>query len=146
DQGMKTLNVAILGIPIPKRMKKLPISKTGFPTPWFVARVPQTGEHDLRVADQAKKYMAIKRGLCWLCGEPLGQFKVFVIGPMCSINRVSSEPPCHLDCAEYAARACPFLSKPRMRRNEQNMPEGHQEAPGVMLKRNPGVVALWVTK
>lgn len=125
-------------------MKRLPISKQGYPTPWFVGKVD--GEYDFRLADPEKMYAAVKRNLCWLCGQPLGVHKVFVIGPMCVVNRVSSEPPSHLDCADYAARACPFLTKPRMRRNEADLPEDGQGPAGIMLKRNPGVAALWVTR
>jgi hypothetical protein len=141
---MKTLNVSILGIPIPERMKRLPISSKGFPVPWFVAMV--NGNWDFRVIGPGKVDGAVKRKLCWLCGQPLGQYQVFVIGPMCTVNRVSAEPPSHLECADYAARACPFLTKPAMRRNEKDMPGQAKEPAGTMIKRNPGVAALWVTK
>jgi hypothetical protein len=140
---MRSLNVAILGIPIPEKMKRLPISNQGFPTPWFVGKVD--GEYDFRVADPAKLYAAIKRNLCWLCGQPLGVHKVFVIGPMCAVNRISAEAPCHFECADYSVRACPFLSKPRMRRNEVDMPEGATMSESG-IKRNPGVAVIWVTK
>jgi hypothetical protein len=63
---------------------------------------------------------------------------------MCAVNRVISEPPSHFGCAEFSAKACPFLSRPRMRRNEKDLPEGKEPA-GIGLKRNPGVVCLWVT-
>ncbi len=124
-------------------MKRRPISREGYPTPWFVALVD--GEYDFRVADPDKVVQAIKRKLCWLCGQPLGVHFTFVIGPMCAVNRVSSEPPCHLECAEYAARACPFLTKPKMRRNEVDLPENIRET-NIMIKRNPGVCALWTTR
>jgi len=143
---MTKLNAAIYHIPLPEKMKRLPISKEGFPTPWFVATVPSTGERDFRVADQEKMYIAIKRSLCWLCGQQLGVHKAFVIGPMCSITRTISEPPCHLQCAEYAAKACPFLTRPKMRRNEVDLPEETQEPAGYGLKRNPGACCIWVTK
>jgi len=141
---MKNLNVSILGIPIPDRMKRLPISNKGYPVPWFVAF--HNGDWDFRVIGPGKIESAVKRKLCWLCGQPLGVHQVFTLGPMCSVNRVSAEPPSHLECADYAARACPFLSKPKMRRNEVDMPEEHQPPAGIMLRRNPGVTALWVTK
>jgi hypothetical protein len=124
-------------------MKYLPISKQGYPTPWFVAEV--NGERDFRVVDPEKMVMAVKRSLCWLCGQPLGVHKVFVLGPMCAVNRISAEPPLHMECADYSARACPFLSKPRMRRNEADLPEKvHFSENGI--KRNPGATALWVTR
>jgi ferredoxin len=141
---MKTLNVSILGIPIPARMQSRPISSKGYPVPWFVAF--HNGDWDFRVIGPSKIESAVKRKLCWLCGQPLGTFQVFTIGPMCTVNRVSAEPPSHLECAEYAARACPFLTKPKMRRNEEGMPEEAQPPAGIMLKRNPGVTALWTTR
>lgn len=137
------LNQAIKDIPMPARMHKLPINDRGFPVPWFVAKVK--GEWDFRVVDPAKLLACVKNRRCWLCGEPLGQFLSFVIGPMCSINRVSSEPPSHRDCAEYAVRACPFLSKPAMRRNDKDLPE-HGGIAGNAVMHNPGATLIWVTK
>lgn len=142
---MVALNLSINSIPLPQRMRRLPISKTGFPIPWFVARL-EDGSRDFRVADPMKRIIAVKRSLCWLCGEPLGVNKAFVIGPMCVVNRVTSEPPCHLECAGYAAQACPFLAHPRMKRNDRHMPDGWVEAPGFTIARNPGAVAIYVTK
>ena len=42
-------------------------------------------------------------------------------------------------------KACPFLSRPRMRRNEVDLPPGMKPAPGFHLEHNPGVMCLWVT-
>lgn len=83
---------------------------------------------------------------CWLCGGPLGANATFVIGPMCAINRVSAEPPSHRDCAEYAAKACPFLTNPAMRRRERNMPDGTVLPDGDMITRNPGVALTWTSR
>ena len=90
---------------------------------------------------------AVRRDCCWLCGERLGRFYAFAIGPMCSINRVSSEPPSHRACAGYAVLACPFLSKPAMRRNlaAAHDPTG-MSVPGIMVQHNPGATLIWVTK
>jgi hypothetical protein len=140
---MPELNASIRNIPIPTRMISRPISPRGYPVPWFVAEV--NGEYDFRVIGPGKLERAHNQKLCWLCGEKLGRHIVFVIGPMCTVNRVSAEPPSHLACAEYAARACPFLANPRMRRNEIDMPWNGEAPAGTMLKRNPGVTALWIT-
>lgn len=143
---------------MPDRVRRLPISPEGFPVPWFVAwfkdgKISREGEGvpDFRVINTPKIGIAVKRHLCWLCGEPIGQYKAFLIGPMCAINRVISEPPQHRDCAIYAARVCPFLSKPNMARNEKGLLDDKgdskfSEPAGVALKRNPGVVCVWVTK
>lgn len=150
---MPELNASIRNISRPPRMASLPISDRGFPVPWFVAwlddngkRVePGTGTPDFRIVDTPKVGEAYRRRLCWLCGRVLGQYMCFVVGPMCAINRASSEPPSHLDCAEYAARACPFLVQPRMQRNRIEKPD-HVPAPGIMIQHNPGVTLIWTTR
>jgi hypothetical protein len=140
---MNKLNASVFHIPMPDKIKRLPISKEGYPTPWFAATIG--GERDFRVADTEKFYAAVKRSLCWVCGQQLGQYKVFVLGPMCVVNRNTAEPPCHLECAEYSAKACPFLTRPRMRRNAADLPEGAKWSESG-IRRNPGAVALWSTK
>jgi hypothetical protein len=138
---------------IPARIDRLPRDHRGFPVPWFVQFFKDgkasdfgVGEPDFRVADQRKLAKAIKHSLCWICGDPLGRHRVFVIGPMCAINRTISEPPSHRECAEFSAKACPFLSRPRMRRNEKDLPDNRVEPGGIALDRNPGAVCLWETK
>lgn len=138
---------------MPARIKRLPVDRRGFPVPWFVQwfrdgqpSEPREGEPDFRVADMRKMSRAIKERRCWCCGETLGVHLAFVIGPMCAINRTISEPPNHLECAEFSAKGCPFLSRPRMRRNEKDVPEQGQEPAGHGLKRNPGVACVWVTR
>jgi hypothetical protein len=139
---MSQLNKRILHLELPDRMKRLPISDEGYPIPYFVGSVD--GKADFRCADPEKFVICVRHERCWLCGEPLGVRRTFVIGPMCVVNTNTAEPPCHYDCALYSTRACPFLTMPRMRRNEKAMPEGHSVA-GIAIKRNPGVVVLWTT-
>lgn len=130
-------------VPMPKGIEALPKDDRGFPVPWFVAWI--NGEPDFRVIGENKIQQAYKHRKCWLCGCPLGFKAAFVIGPMCAINRVSSEPPSHPECADYAAKVCPFLTKPAMKRNEKDLPN-HKEAAGMGLKRNPGCCLVWVTR
>lgn len=130
--------------PLPERIRRLPVDESrGFPVPWFVAWVG--GKPEFRVADGQKLVRAIHEKLCWVCGDRLGRRLAFVIGPMCAINRVSAEPPCHRECAEFSLRACPFLARPQMDRREGNLPEGTGHA-GMMIRRNPGAMLLWVTR
>src|SRR5262245_23013157 len=132
------LNASICDIPIPERMRHRPVSATGYPVPWFVAWI--NGEPDFRIVDPPKVGRAVRGDLCWLCGQTLGsRHKAFILGPMCSVNLVSSEPPSHRTCAEYAVAACPFLTKPRMRRNDKDQPTETREPGGLMVHRNPGV-------
>lgn len=132
--------------PMPARVASLPVDPVrGYPVPWFVAWVD--GRPEFRVADGAKRLRAVREKLCWVCGERLGTHLAFLLGPMCAVNRVSAEPPCHRECAEFSVKACPFLSRPAMDRREGNyLCEVSGEGPGVMLKRNPGVTLVWMTK
>lgn len=148
---MRELNKRIAHIPVPPRMQRLAISPEGYLVPWFVTWFADgkpadygVGEPDFRVADTAKLVRAIKERRCWVCGDRLGKHLAFVIGPMCAVNRVTSEPPTHRDCAIFSARACPFLSRPRMRRNEKDVPD-HPDAPGLAIMRNPGAMCIWIT-
>ncbi|MBK3333519.1 hypothetical protein GA845_00540 [Burkholderia pseudomallei] len=125
-------------------MMNLPIDERGYPVPYFVAWVD--GKPDFRVSDGAKMQNCVRFHRCWLCGGMLGRYRAFVIGPMCAVNRVSSEPPSHLNCALFAVHACPFLILPKAIRREANTPEGMTDPPGIFLKRNPGVSLVWVTR
>jgi hypothetical protein len=139
-----TLHQSLQGLEIPPRIQALPLDDKGRPVPWFVAWVD--GKPEFRAMDFSKFVRAIKEKRCWVCGQFLGQRFTFVIGPMCAINRISSEPPSHLDCAMFSAVGCPFLSKPHMVRRENDLPEGTHDAAGVGVKRNPGVTLLWSTQ
>jgi hypothetical protein len=128
----------------PARMKSRPIDERGYSIPWFVACID--GKHDFRIADGDKRVRALKHHLCWVCGEKLGVKMTFCIGPMCLINRVTSEPGCHLDCATYAARGCPFLTRPKAQYRSANLPEGMTDPPGIALMHNPTACALYTTR
>lgn len=133
------------GLPeLPSRMRALPVDSRGYPVPYFVEWID--GKPDFRVADQRKLAACIYFKRCWICGQPLGQYKAFVIGPMCAVNRVSAEPPSHIECAKFAAQACPFLAHPKAVRREANLPEDRIPAAGITIARNPGVALVWVTR
>ena len=137
------LNQRIRNIEQPKNMRHLPISDEGYPIPYFVPTI--NGEPEFRGMDGEKMGICIRNRRCWLCGRQMGRYLCFPIGPMCSITRTIAEPSSHYECARYGVMACPFLTQPRMRRNEKDMPDGVGVA-GIAILRNPGVTALWVTR
>jgi hypothetical protein len=143
---MAKYNAAIEAIldQMPFRIKNLPVSDKGFPVPWFVSK--RNGEWDFVAIDAGKPMEAHRRQVCFVCGERLGAYKTFAIGPMCVVNHVTSEPSLHIACAEFSAKSCPFLINPRMRRNFKAMPKENRDAPGMAIDRNPGVVCLWTTR
>ena len=128
---------------IPPRLRSLPV-QNGYPVPWFAAKVD--GVFDFRVVDDGKFAIAIKKQLCWICGQKLGAYLAFAIGPMCVINRTTSEPPAHRECAEWAAKACPFLIQRQDVRRESHLPEGVKDAPGFHSPRQPCAVCIYITK
>jgi hypothetical protein len=140
--------------PPPPRIASLPRDSRGYPVPMFVAwmkggkpvfRGTPGAEPDFRIISPGFLMQAYRHGKCWICGGQMGGHRVFVMGPMCVINRVNSEPPSHRECAEYAALACPFLVKPRMRRlPADDIPD--RRVAGILIERNPGCVALYETR
>ena len=131
-------------LPLPSRMRDLPVDRRGYPVPKFVEWID--GQPDFRVVDSAHLSRCVRHRRCWICGEPLGGTFAFVIGPMCAVNRINAEPPSHVDCAQFAATACPFLSQPLARRNERDLPVETRATAGIMLEHNPTACCLWVTK
>jgi hypothetical protein len=131
-------------VPMPERIAALPQDpERHYPVPFFVAWID--GKPDFRIADEEKRIRCIKEKLCWICGEKLGRYQVFVIGPMCAINRISAEPPMHRDCAEYSVRVCPFLLNPNQKRNPKKVDAELGEPPGIAIMRNPGCMLIWIT-
>lgn len=140
---------------LPERLRLRPVDARGYPVPWFVEWFhpdgtvvkgePGANDHpDFRVVSALKMSRAVRQNLCWVCGGALGKYLAFTIGPMCAVNRTSGEPPAHRECAEFSARACPFLTKPQVERREGGVPEEATIHPA-MLNRNPGVVMVWIT-
>jgi hypothetical protein len=120
---------------LPARIKRLPLDARGFPVPWFVAWLD--GAPDFRIIGPGKIHAALDKEVCWICGDKLGSVLAFTVGPMCLVNRLSSEPPAHLECARFAATACPFLTTPAATRNERGLPAEMIDPPGLHSPGNP---------
>jgi hypothetical protein len=130
---------------LPERMKHLSVDRRGYVVPWFVDWID--GEPEFRAMNPAKWVEAVRFKKCWVCGERLGRYLTFVAGPMCGINRTSSEPPCHLECARWSVRNCPFLNNPEaIRRTDDKIGMEGKCVGGTAITRNPGVSLLWTTK
>src|SRR5580765_764714 len=125
---------------IPARLAKLPKDPRGYPIPWFVHQT--IAGHDFRVIGYGKMREALKDELCWICGGKLGDALAFVVGPMCVINLITSEPPSHLDCARFAAQNCPFLTVPEAKRDPREIPAEADAPAGLHDPRNPALCAI----
>lgn len=140
---MSATDPRLLTTPIPPRLSRRPRDR-GYPVPWFVG-VGADGAYDFRFVDPQRIVEAVRDRRCFMCGEPLGVVLAFVTGPMSAINRIAPEPPSHRECAEYAARVCPFLTRPHARRRENDRP-ADVWMPGAPSLRNPGIALVWLTR
>lgn len=143
---------ALVDVPMPDRIKALPRAANGYPVPYFVAWLsdgqrtrPGVGVPDFRIVDPEAFLQCVKRERCWICGGQLTKYRGFVLGPMCVVTRVTSEPASHQGCALYAMMVCPFLAHPNRRRNDRPFASEVVPAAGDHSLDNPGVMALWVT-
>lgn len=103
-------------IPIPENMKSLPMTDRGYLKPWFVKA------DDFRVVDNAKAEIANAKKACWICGKPFNERRfALVCSPLSAMTRIFREPPCHIECAEYAMRVCPFILYPNSKRRTANL-------------------------
>lgn len=129
--------------PLPEGLQHLPLDARGYPVPRFVAMVD--GKPDHRIADVAYMAQAVQRGLCWICGRamPADGSMAFLVGPAALVTRISPEPPMHAECAGYAARACPFLTRPYARRRDAGRPAEAVRPPGNMLPDHPVCACVW---
>lgn len=109
-------------VALPSRCRDLAVYD-GARVPWSVAWVesePRGGpasataigaiatRPDFRQSDAAKVVRCIEDERCLVCGGPLGRFRTFVLTTMSIVNGLSSEPPCHRECAEWWARVTPI--------------------------------------
>jgi hypothetical protein len=137
--------------PLPERLKYLRVNSRGYPVPFFVQWMkdekpcrPGEGEPDFQITSEDALVSCIRDSACWVCGQRLGVFRAYVLGPIAAINRISREPPSHLECAEFAAKACPFMVNPQMVRPKVKATNVIVDS--MMLPENPGISIVWVVR
>lgn len=131
-------------LPLPEEMVGRPVDHRGFPVPWFVTRKTEEGLWDFVHVDPNRITEAVKHRKCFVSGEKMGKFVAFVVGPMCTITRISSDAPVKPNIAEWSARVCPFLTRPSAVRPKWDENSG-SATPGFLVPGNPGICAIWVT-
>jgi hypothetical protein len=126
-------------------MRHLPLDERGYPIPEFVDTVDD--KRDFRFMSQVHWQHCVQQRRCWVCGGQLGARLCFVVGPMCLVNRTSSEPPSHRECGQWSARFCPFLSRPHMVRREDDLSRSVAgNVAGCPILRNPGAIACVIAR
>ncbi len=128
---------------LPERMRSLPI-QNGYPVPWFVPKV--NGAYDFRLVDGAKLLPTIQKELCYVCGQKLGAYRAFIMGPMSVVNRVAPEPPSHLECAQWSVRVCPHLAYRQETARDGKPDETTPNPTGFGVNFHPKAYCVWTTK
>jgi hypothetical protein len=109
---------------LPPRMKKLPRDPDGNPIPWFAQTSDGQGNFSM---DPYKWMKAVEDLRCWICGEQLGTYRAFMLGPLLAVGRTAMDPPSHRECAEFWVQHFPLLSDKK--------------------KQNPSIVMMiWITR
>lgn len=126
-------------VPLPDQMQNLPLVEGGYRKPWFVK-----GD-DFRVTDGDKAWLSVCKKACWICGNPFTTPEYAMVGDALSATvRVYREPPCHVECAEYAMKVCPFILYPNAKRRtaglaaEATVEHVNAGAPLKLDGKNPG--------
>jgi hypothetical protein len=102
-------------VPIPDKMKDLPVDDRGYPIPWTVLRGPSDGKPHFAINVEELRLKSIRERLCPICGVRLYRGFWFVGGPGSALHPHGAyiDPPLHKECAEYALKVCPYLAAPR---------------------------------
>lgn len=136
-------NLPRQGLPrLPERMCHLPIDDRGYPIPEFVSNLD--GKRDFRAVSLEHLANCVHHDLCWICGQLLDVWKVFVMGPLDAIQGITNEPPSHPECAEFAVRACPFLLLPKAQHRSIDNPNVKRRPRA--SDSNPGMCCLYTVR
>lgn len=133
--------MSAMTIEAPASIAGLKRDERGYPIPWFVEPADPV---DFRVMRANALVESVRRACCWICGGPIGAYKAFPLGPLCVVQRFTSEGACHRSCAEWAIQVCPFMANPSFSRSARDLP-GNVKRWEAKLD-NPGTYAIWITK
>jgi hypothetical protein len=100
-------------LPLPPRMRHLPLDPRGLPIFAMAYRDPDGRAH-FTVNDEHIRQRLIRLDLCSICGQPLFRFRWFVGGDRSAFDPRGAyiDPPMHDECAHYALQVCPYLAAP----------------------------------
>lgn len=105
----------IVHVPIPDRMKHLPVDRRGYPVPVIVTW--KNGKPLFSVNDIVKVARCIAEDRCTICGGKLFRGRWLVGGGMSALGLRGkfADAPAHDECTHYALKVCPYLAAPNWR-------------------------------
>lgn len=93
---------------IPPELAHLELDERGYPIPYFVGKID--GKYNFRYQDRKKRDACIRFRWCPICAKRLDtDFSYVITGPHGLKNKVVSDAPMHLLCAEFSMQACPHI-------------------------------------
>ena len=118
---------------VPRHVQHLHCDLLGRPIPFYMRWIDDHTP-DLDFIDAGKLTHCVTCGLCWICGEtiPKSQQVGFTVTSTNALQRIATEPPQHVDCAEWAARVWPMAVT-------RSLP------PFLKLQRYSGLLCVWIT-
>jgi hypothetical protein len=98
---------------LPPRIAALPRDDRGYPIPYIVMR-DATGKPQFTANDMALVYLAIRDGLCHVCGQALEDVVWFVGGAGSALANggigAFADGPMHHECMRFAVTYCPHIA------------------------------------
>jgi hypothetical protein len=79
-----------------------------FPIPYFVTYT-KDGIPDFKIINEENRRRCANERLCWICGQKIDYWIVFIGGPIAIKHRLFTDGPMHEECARDALEICPFL-------------------------------------
>jgi hypothetical protein len=106
--------MALLDIPIPRRMNALGRDSRGYPVPFNVKR-DHHGQPHFAVTDELRQLAALRDRRCGICGTRIYRLFWFFGGPRSAFHPAGAylDPAMHHECLAYAAQVCPYLVVPK---------------------------------
>ncbi|WP_149264271.1 hypothetical protein [Actinomadura sp. K4S16] len=118
---------------IPQRLAHLPVCpRRNVPVP-YANITTEDGQHDFTALDSAKVVRLAAERRCGICEDTLDYWIVFLGGERSAQSRAYTDPPMHEECARFAARTCPYVTRAHMSRRktpltpDTTVPKGFSE-------------------
>lgn len=139
--------VHMRSVPVPLRLQRFPKDSRGYVIA-YTNLMTKTGHPYFLTPDENRRIFCVRNHLCGLCGEPLAAEMVGIGGLETLQDPIFSEAFMHWECADYAARTCPFLAHARFTDCVKKIPKPDGYAVPLASrprKKRPDAMIFYVT-
>ena len=121
-----------VAVPIPERMRHLPVDHRGYPVPVIVI-TGKDGKPAFAVNDIDMQNRMLDEDRCSICGGKLFRGRWLVGGCLSAFacKGMFADAPLHEECVHYALQVCPYLAAPNWKKpvGAIQIPEAPPSAP-----------------